>query len=152
MRSPAGKLTISKKYVLLGSENFVHCIDALNHFLDATYRATMARLVLDERDEALMKTISFSALSTELREFVRKLEGDCGWASRSWRSGPRSKDTSELAMCFRSAWRRSVIRRHDALSLDAGQADAWRAARLSDGLGQADVPVAALAVRAETVS
>lgn len=76
VRSPAGKLTISKKYVLLGSENFVHRIDALNHFLDATYRATIARLVLDERDEAMMKTISFSALPVELREFVRKLEGE----------------------------------------------------------------------------
>lgn len=76
VRDDAGRLAISHRYVTLASDKFVHRIDALNHFLDAIYRATMARLVHDERDEAMMKTISFSALSPELRAFIQKLEGD----------------------------------------------------------------------------
>jgi hypothetical protein len=62
--------------VLLSSENFIHRVDALNHFLDGVYRATLARLVLDDREHSALKTISFCALPEQLRAFLRKLEGD----------------------------------------------------------------------------
>ncbi len=68
-------LEISGKYVLLSSDKFSQRIDALNHFLDGAYRAAIARLVFDERDEAMIKTISFSALPEALRAFIRELEG-----------------------------------------------------------------------------
>jgi hypothetical protein len=71
-----GKLTASRKYVLLRSENFPQRIDALNHFLDGAYRAAIARLVLDEREQAMIKTISFSAVPKELTAFVRRFEGE----------------------------------------------------------------------------
>jgi hypothetical protein len=76
VRDENGRLTISKRYVLLSSDQFKHRIDALNHFLESVDRALIARLVFDERDEAMMKTISFSALPPELRAFLRRLEGD----------------------------------------------------------------------------
>lgn len=76
VRSDDGRLTTSKRYVLLSSDQFKHRIDALNHFLESIDRAMLARLIFDERDEAMMKTISFTAVPAELREFIRRLEGD----------------------------------------------------------------------------
>ena len=70
------RLVISPKYVLLSSEQFQHRIDALNHFMDSVDRAIISRLVFDEREEAMMKTISFSAQPEKLRAFVRSFEGD----------------------------------------------------------------------------
>lgn len=72
----SGRLVISPKYVLLSSEQFQHRIDALNHFMDSVDRAIISRLVFDEREEAMMKTISFSAPPEKLRAFARTLEGD----------------------------------------------------------------------------
>jgi hypothetical protein len=93
-RDDEGRFVVAKRYVLLGSEKFVHRIDALNHFLDAMYRATMARLVLDEREEAMMKTISFSARAS----FVEK--------SPRWKSRHRSRGARKDATSSPSAWRR----------------------------------------------
>jgi hypothetical protein len=72
----AGRFDIAPKYVLLSSEQFQHRIDALNHFLEGVDRAVIARLVFDEREEAMMKTISFSAAPEQLRAFLRRLEGE----------------------------------------------------------------------------
>jgi hypothetical protein len=71
-----GRLAIARKFVVLSSEKFSQRIDALNHFLDGMYRAAIARLVFDERHEAMIKTISFSAIPEQLGAFVRRLEGD----------------------------------------------------------------------------
>jgi hypothetical protein len=76
VRDDSGRLAISQKYVLLSSDQFQHRIDALNHFLESVGRAVISRLVFDEREEAMMKTISFSASPARLRTFVRTLEGD----------------------------------------------------------------------------
>jgi hypothetical protein len=71
-----GKLTTSKRFVLLKSEKFSQRIDALNHFLDGAFRAAIARLVFDERDQAMIKTISFSAIPQDLTAFIRRFEGE----------------------------------------------------------------------------
>ncbi len=76
MRDGDGRLTISTKYVLLGSDKFVHRIDALNHYLDAATRAVVQRLVHDDRDTAMIKTISFGADQRALRSYLDRLEGD----------------------------------------------------------------------------
>lgn len=76
VQDDSGRLVISPKYVLLSSEQFQHRIDALNHFMDSVDRAIISRLVFDEREEAMMKTISFSATPEKLRAFARALEGD----------------------------------------------------------------------------
>ena len=47
---------------------------------------------------------------------------------------------------------RASLRSHSMTLFDAGQTDAWRTARVGDGLGQANVPVAAIAIRAKAVS
>jgi hypothetical protein len=70
------KLQTSRKFVLLSSDRFSQRIDALNHFLDGAFRAAIARLVLDEREEAMIKTISFSAVPRELTAFIRRFEGE----------------------------------------------------------------------------
>lgn len=76
VRESSGRFAIAPRYVLLSSEQFQHRIDALNHFLEAVDQALLARLVFDDREEAMMKTISFSATSPRLRAFLRTLEGD----------------------------------------------------------------------------
>lgn len=75
-RDSEGKLRIGRRYAVLASETFLHRIDALNHFLDATTRAVVQRLVYDERETAMIKTISFGADAGELRALVERLEGD----------------------------------------------------------------------------
>ena len=75
-RHADGRLHMAKRYVVLRSDEFHHRIDSLNHLLDGTYRAVLHRLVFDDRDTAMMKTISFSALPSELMGFLRRLEGE----------------------------------------------------------------------------
>ncbi len=75
-RDPEGRLHMARQYVVLRSDEFHHRIDSLNHLLDGTYRAVLHRLVFDDRETALMKTISFSALPEELTAFVQRLEGE----------------------------------------------------------------------------
>ena len=76
VRDEKGRLSTSQRYVLLSSEQFKHRVDALNHFLESVDRAMIARLVFDEREDAMMKTISFTAQPAELHAFIRRLEGD----------------------------------------------------------------------------
>ena len=75
-RDSAGRLHMARHYVVLRSDEFHHRIDSLNHLLDGTYRAVLHRLVFDDRETAMMKTLSFSALPEELTAFVKRLEGD----------------------------------------------------------------------------
>jgi transposase-like protein len=75
-RDADGRLHMAKQYVVLRSDEFHHRIDSLNHLLDGTYRAVLHRLVFDDRETAMMKTISFSALPAELVGFLRRLEGE----------------------------------------------------------------------------
>jgi hypothetical protein len=71
-----GEFRTGTRYAVLASEQFTHRVDALNHFLDAALRAIVQRLVYDERQTAMIKTVSFSADPAELRTFVDRLEGD----------------------------------------------------------------------------
>ena len=75
-RDPEGRLHMARQYVVLRSDEFHHRIDSLNHLLDGTYRAVLHRLVFDDRETAMMKTVSFSALPEELTAFLRRLEGE----------------------------------------------------------------------------
>jgi hypothetical protein len=75
-RDAHGKWTASHEYVVLSSEKFHHRIDAVNHFLDTSYRAIVQRLVLDNRQDARVKTISFSAVPQLLQRFLQRLEGE----------------------------------------------------------------------------
>ncbi len=74
--SESGRLRLSKRYVLLASDKFHHRIDALNHFLSAMYRALTHRLVHDNRETAMLKTITFSAPREHLIEFTQQLEAE----------------------------------------------------------------------------
>jgi len=76
VRNESAHLAIAAKYVLLSSAHFEHRIDALNHFLESVDQAILARLVFDDREEAMMKTISFSASPDNVRAFLRTLEGN----------------------------------------------------------------------------
>lgn len=71
-----GRLCIGRRYVVMTSEGFVQRIDALNHHLDGLYRATVQRLVHDERKAAMIKTITFSADPEELYAYLKELEGE----------------------------------------------------------------------------
>lgn len=75
-RDAQGRVRASQRYVVLRSDGFQHRIDSLNHFLDGIYRAAMQRLVRDDHQTAMMKTISFSARKDDLTEFLGRLEGD----------------------------------------------------------------------------
>lgn len=75
-RGGDGRLHMARQYVVLRSDEFHHRIDSLNHLMDGTWRAVLHRLVYDDRETALMKTISFSALPGELVDFIRRLEGE----------------------------------------------------------------------------
>ncbi len=74
--SEAGGLRLAKRYVLLTSDKFHHRIDALNNFLDAMYRGLTHRLVHDNRETAMLKTISFSAPREQLVAFAKELEAE----------------------------------------------------------------------------
>jgi hypothetical protein len=67
---------IGTRYAVLASEQFQHRIDALNHYLDASVRAVVQRLVHDDRHTAMIKTISFGAEPDELRAYLDRLEGE----------------------------------------------------------------------------
>lgn len=69
-----GRLATAKRYHLMSTEQFHHRIDSLNHLLDGTWRAVLHRLIFDDRQTSLMKTITFSAIPAELEAFVKKLE------------------------------------------------------------------------------
>lgn len=75
-RSSDGRLQAPARYHVLSSEQFHHRIDALNHYLDGMYRAVLHRLVFDERDGAMVKAISFTALPEALHKFVARFEGE----------------------------------------------------------------------------
>jgi len=75
-RDENGRLHTARQYVVLRSDEFHHRIDSLNHLLDGTYRAVLHRLVFDDRETAMMKTISFSAVPEQLVDFLRRLEGE----------------------------------------------------------------------------
>jgi hypothetical protein len=73
---PDGHLQIGRRYVVMTSDGFHQRIDALNHHLDGVYRATIQRLLHDERKTAMIKTITFSARADELEAYLRRLEGE----------------------------------------------------------------------------
>jgi ParB-like chromosome segregation protein Spo0J len=70
------RLKIAQRYLVLGSDKFHHRVDALNHFLGGVTQAVLQRLLFDERDEAMVKTISFVARPARLQEFLRTLEAN----------------------------------------------------------------------------
>jgi hypothetical protein len=71
-----GRLRIAPRYLVLSSDKFHHRIDALNHFLDGVTRAIEQRLLFEERDQAMVKTISFVARPAKLEELLRSLEAN----------------------------------------------------------------------------
>ncbi len=71
-----GQLRTGAKYVVLSSEKFHHRIDALNHHLQTLYRSLMERLVADNSQTAMMKTISFTAQPDALAALLKRLEGN----------------------------------------------------------------------------
>lgn len=68
------RLEIAQRYLVLGSDKFHYRVDALNHFLGGVTRAVAQRLIFEERDEAMVKTISFIARPEKLQELLRSLE------------------------------------------------------------------------------
>ncbi len=73
---PDGRLHVGGRYVLLASDQFHRRIDALNHFLDGLHQAVMHRLVYDDKQTAMIKTITFNANPGELEAFIARLEGE----------------------------------------------------------------------------
>jgi hypothetical protein len=71
-----GRLKISPRYLVLSSDKFHHRIDALNHFLDGVTRAVAQRLIFEEREQAMVKTISFVARPARFEELLRTLEAN----------------------------------------------------------------------------
>lgn len=71
-----GRWRIGRRYAVLASDQFQHRIDALNHYLDVAVRAVVQRLVHDDRETAMIKTINFGADPRELRAYLDRLEGD----------------------------------------------------------------------------
>jgi len=71
-----GRLRISPRYLVLSSDKFHHRIDALNHFLDGVTRAVAQRLIFEEREQAMVKTISFVARPARFEELLRTLEAN----------------------------------------------------------------------------
>lgn len=68
-RADNGSLVPSPRYVVFASDKFVHRIDALNHFLDGVYHSVIQRLVFDNQETSMMKTLSFSAIRGDLIAF-----------------------------------------------------------------------------------
>jgi hypothetical protein len=71
-----GHYEIAPRYLILSSEKFHHRIDALNHFLDGITRAIAQRLIFEEREQAMVKTISFVARPAKFEEMLRTLEAN----------------------------------------------------------------------------
>ena len=70
------RLKTAQRYLVLASDKFHHRVDALNHFLSGVTQAVAQRLIFEERDEAMVKTISFVARPLKLQEFLRALEAN----------------------------------------------------------------------------
>jgi hypothetical protein len=71
-----GRLETAARYLVLSSDKFHHRIDALNHFLGGMTRAVAQRLLFEDRDRAMIKTISFVARPDRFQEFLRTLEAN----------------------------------------------------------------------------
>ena len=71
-----GRFEIAPRYLVLSSDKFHHRVDALNHFLDGVTRAVAQRLIFEERDRSMVKTISFVARPGKLEELLRTLEAN----------------------------------------------------------------------------
>jgi hypothetical protein len=70
------RFSIARRYVVLGSDKFHHRVDALNHFMGGVSQAVAQRLIFEERDTALVKTISLLARPQQFQEFLRSLEAN----------------------------------------------------------------------------
>jgi hypothetical protein len=70
------RLETSARYLVLSSDKFHHRVDALNHFLGGVTRAVAQRLIFEEREQAMIKTISFVARPAKFEEFLRTLEAN----------------------------------------------------------------------------
>lgn len=75
-RDSDGTLRTSLRYRVLASDTFTRRVDALIHFMDATFGAVRHRLVHDDDQTAMIKTVSFTAHPDDVSAFVRRLEGD----------------------------------------------------------------------------
>jgi len=71
-----GRLQALAKYHVLTSDEFHHRVDALNHFLDGMYRSVLHRLVFDDRESAMVKAITFTAIPSSLQAFIARFEGE----------------------------------------------------------------------------
>ena len=71
-----GRYELSPRYLVLSSDKFHHRLDALNHFLDGVTRAVAQRLIFEERDRSMVKTISFVARPGKFEERLRSLEAN----------------------------------------------------------------------------
>jgi hypothetical protein len=70
------RFKIAPRYLVLSSDKFHHRIDALNHFLGGVTRAIAQRLIFEEREQAMVKTISFVARPEKFEELLRSLEAN----------------------------------------------------------------------------
>jgi hypothetical protein len=70
------RLETAARYLVLSSDKFHHRIDALNHFLGGVTRAVAQRLLFEDREHAMIKTISFVAHPDRFQEFLRTLEAN----------------------------------------------------------------------------
>jgi len=70
------RLQTAARYLVLSSDKFHHRIDALNHFLGGMTHAVAQRLLFEEREQAMIKTISFVARPQRFVEFLRTLEAN----------------------------------------------------------------------------
>jgi hypothetical protein len=70
------RLETAARYLVLSSDKFHHRVDALNHFLGGVTRAVAQRLIFEERELAMIKTISFVARADRFRELLRNLEAN----------------------------------------------------------------------------
>jgi hypothetical protein len=71
-----GHLETAARYLVLSSDKFHHRIDALNHFLSGMTRAVAQRLLFEDREQAMIKTISFVARPERFQELLRTLEAN----------------------------------------------------------------------------
>jgi hypothetical protein len=71
-----GRLRIAPRYHVLSSDKFHHRVDALNHFMGGVSQAVTQRLIFEEKETAMVKTISFVARPLQLQEFLRTLEAN----------------------------------------------------------------------------
>lgn len=70
------RLESAPRYLVLSSDKFHHRVDALNHFLGGVTQAVAQRLIFEEREEAMVKTISFVARPAKFQELLRTLEAN----------------------------------------------------------------------------